>query len=136
MRMRSPCSAILVKLLSIERASARFSSLEKGTGLFRAPNPEIISAREVGARNRGCAGDNRLGCCPYSERCFSSQMENALKRARARSEVQNLAKIVSASAIISKGPVPSRALRSDHRLEARCAPEVVGFRVAECATQH
>jgi hypothetical protein len=33
---------------------------------------EIISARDVGARNLGCAGNNRLGHRPHSERCFAS----------------------------------------------------------------
>src|SRR6266849_7907842 len=48
--------------------------------------PEIISARESDARNRRCAGNNRLGYCPYSERCSSSQMEKALGAKGAQSE--------------------------------------------------
>ncbi len=40
--------------------------------------PEIIPAREVDARNRGCAGNNRLGCFPHSERFFATQIEKAL----------------------------------------------------------
>src|SRR5207302_6990280 len=72
------------------------SGLEKGSGLFpsrwvthstprlvqiprcRALNPEIISAREASARNRGCVGNNWLGCCPDSERLFATQIEKAL----------------------------------------------------------
>ena len=44
----------------------------------RALDSEIISAREVGARNRGCAGNNWLGYCPHSERLFATQIEEAL----------------------------------------------------------
>ena len=44
----------------------------------RALDSEIISAREVGARNRGCAGNNWLGYCPHSERLFATQIEKAL----------------------------------------------------------
>jgi hypothetical protein len=33
---------------------------------------DIISGRESGARNLGCAGNNRLGRCPYSERRLAS----------------------------------------------------------------
>ena len=45
---------------------------------WRALNSEIISAREVGARNRGCAGNSWLGYCPHSERLFATQIEKAL----------------------------------------------------------
>jgi len=38
-----------------------------------------ISARESGARNLRCTGNNRLGGCPYSER-FASQIEKAGRR--------------------------------------------------------
>ena len=47
---------------------------------------EIISAREVGARNRGCAGNNWLGCCPHSERLFATQIEKALEPRGTKSE--------------------------------------------------
>ena len=40
---------------------------------------DIISARESGARNLRCTGNNRLGGCSYSER-FASQIEKALGR--------------------------------------------------------
>ena len=37
--------------------------------------PEIISAREVYARNRGRAGNNWVGCFPHSERLFAMQTD-------------------------------------------------------------
>lgn len=42
---------------------------------WRALNSEIIPAR---ARNRACAGNNWLGCCPHSERLFATQIEKTL----------------------------------------------------------
>src|SRR5437870_5075852 len=45
---------------------------------WRALNSEIISSREVGAGNRGCAGNSWLGYCPHSERLFATQIEKAL----------------------------------------------------------